>query len=133
MKLVKAVLRPERAVAVKDKLQDLGFHGITTTKVNGYGEMKKVSTMVYRGRTFTKRMDNVERVTLEVVVSDEKLGTAIEVMKIEGKTSEGGDGRIYTLPLDDSIHVDTGSAHFGALDEEGGGGGGGNSGKTEDI
>ncbi len=119
MKLVEALLRPERAIAVKDKLQDLGFHGITTFEVNGYGEVKKISKRVYRGRTFIERIDNVERTNLKLVVSEEKLDTVIEVIRIEGKSSEGGDGRIYVYPLDNSIHIDTGSLHLGGLKEEG--------------
>ncbi len=120
MKLIKAILRPERSVEVKDKLQELGFHGITTWKINGYGEIKKVSKRVYRGHVYHERMENVERTILELVVSDEKADEVVDTIKITGRTDEGGDGRIYTSKLEDSVHIDSGSQHVGEIAKEGG-------------
>jgi len=119
MKLIKAVLRPEKAIEAKDQLQSMGFHGISTWRVNGYGEIKKTGKRVYRGKIYLQRMDNVERTALELVVSDEKAEKIIETIRNIGCTGNGGDGRIYTFPLDDSIHVDTGSRHLGGVSEDG--------------
>ena len=59
MKLVKAILRPEKAHELMDALSGIGYHGITAKDSSGFGEDKKVITQVYRGKVYEQRADAV--------------------------------------------------------------------------
>ena len=47
MKLIKAIIKPERFEAVKKALEDKGVTGMTVTEVQGRGEQKGI-TLEYR-------------------------------------------------------------------------------------
>lgn len=59
MKLVKVIMRPERALELKDVLSGIGFHGITSKDCHGFGESKKVVRQVYRGKVYEQRVDTI--------------------------------------------------------------------------
>lgn len=119
MKLVKVILRPEKEFELKDVLSGLGYHGITSKDSFGFGESKKVVKQVYRGKVYEQRVDAVKRKELEFVVPDDRVETVVKTIRKITVTSGGGDGRIYISTLDDSIHIHTGSKHFGDTSEEG--------------
>ena len=52
MKLITAVVKPERVAAIKDALNEAGISGITVTQVDGFGRQKG-HTEVYRGASVT--------------------------------------------------------------------------------
>lgn len=118
MKLIKAILKPERAVVLKDELQNLGYHGITTRETSGYGEQKVTVKQIYRGRVFEGRADAIKRVELELVASDDKVDDIVQTIRSVGTTGQGGDGRIYISTLDDAIHIHSGTRHVGDSSEE---------------
>jgi len=118
MKLVRAILKPERAIILKDELQSDGYHGITSKEVKGYGENKEAVKQIFRGNVFEHKADSVKRIEIELVVSDENYSGVIETIRNIGKTGNGSDGRIYTIALEDSIHIDSGSRHVGEAKEE---------------
>ena len=119
MKLVKVILKPEKAIVLKDELQKMGFHGITSKESHGYGEAKVVKKQIYRGRVYEERADAVKRVELELVSSDEKLAEVKNVIEEIGKTGAGGDGRLYISTLDEALHIHTGTTHYGDSSEDG--------------
>ena len=118
MKLVKVILRPEKTYELKDVLYGLGYHGITAKQVMGFGEQKKTIKQVYRGRVYEQRVDALKREELEFVVPDANLEKVIETIRNVAKTNQGGDGRIYVLPLEDSIHIHSGDKHLGDPSEK---------------
>ena len=119
MKLIKVVLKPEKTLDLKDLLTNLGYHGITTKHTFGYGESKKIVKQVYRGKVYEQRVDAVKREELEFVVADYRVKSVIESIRSVTKTDEGGDGRIYILPIERSIHIHTGDRHIGDSTETG--------------
>ena len=119
MRLIKAIVLPEKVVVVKDTLQEKGFHGITTKSSHGYGEQKLTIKKVYRGNVFEERVDAVSRVELELVVSEDKVDDVVNTIREVGAGGKGGDGRIYVYPLADSIHIGSGTKHLGDQEEEG--------------
>ncbi len=119
MKLIKVILRPERALDLKDALSHKGYHGISTKHAAGYGEQKKTVKQVYRGKVYEQRIDAVKREELEFVVADYRVDSVIETIRNVTKTDQGGDGRIYILPLDNAIHIHTGDRHIGDSTETG--------------
>ncbi len=118
MKLVKAIIRPEKEFEVKDVLSGIGYHGITSKDSAGFGESKKVIKQVYRGKVYEQRVDAVKRKEIEIVTPDDKVEKVIETIRDVAKTGQGGDGRIYILPLEDAIHIHSGDRHIGDSTEE---------------
>ncbi|MGR3175660.1 MAG: P-II family nitrogen regulator [Candidatus Scalindua sp.] len=80
---------------------------------------KKTVKQVYRGKIYQQRIDTVKRVELEFVVADYRIDSVIETIRNVTKTGMGADGRIYIFPLDNAIHIHSGSRHLGDSTEEG--------------
>jgi len=118
MRLIKAIVLPEKVVIIKDTLQEQGFHGITTKNSHGYGEQKLTIKKVYRGNVFEERVDAVSRIELELVVAEDRVDDVINTIREVGASGQGGDGRIYVFPLSNSIHIGSGTQHLGNQEEE---------------
>ena len=104
MKLVMAVIRPERLQCVKDALKDIGINGMTITHVTGRGEQM--------GLKFTNRVgefviDEIEKVKVEVVIDDADLDRVIQTIRMSSETGNPGDGRIFVIPVEQSIRIRT--------------------------
>ena len=104
MKLVMAVIRPERLQCVKDALRDIGINGMTITHVTGRGEQM--------GLKFTNRVgefviDEIEKVKVEVVIDDADLDRVIQTIRRSSETGNPGDGRIFVIPVEQSIRIRT--------------------------
>ena len=88
MKLVMAVIRPERLQCVKDALKDIGINGMTITHVTGRGEQM--------GLKFTNRVgefviDEIEKVKVEVVIDDADLDRVSQTIRRSSETGNPGD------------------------------------------
>jgi nitrogen regulatory protein P-II 1 len=105
MKMIKAIIRPERLEFVKKTLENEGFHGMTVMPVEGRGDQKGIS-LQYRGRAV--QVDLIPKVQIEVVVRDADADRAIRAVCEGAKTGKMGDGRIFVLPVERSIKVRTG-------------------------
>jgi nitrogen regulatory protein P-II 1 len=105
MKLVKAILKPERFEFVKKALEDKGFIGMTVSEVRGRGEQKGIN-LEYRGGKMT--IDMLPKVLIEVVINDKDLDTVITTITESARTGKIGDGRIFVLPVEKSIRIRTG-------------------------
>ncbi len=105
MKLIKAVIRPERFDFVKKALEDLGLYAMTVTEVMGRGEQKGIS-LKYRGGTLA--IDLLPKVIIEVVVHDSEEAPVLTAIEAAAKTGKIGDGKIFVIPVERSIRVRTG-------------------------
>ena len=105
MKLVKAIIKPERFEAVKKALEDKGVTGMTVTEVQGRGEQKGI-TLEYRGKTMT--VDMLPKIQIEIIVRDNEADDIITTIIGAAKTGKIGDGKIFVLPVDTAIRVRTG-------------------------
>jgi nitrogen regulatory protein P-II 1 len=105
MKMVKAIIKPERFEFVKKALEDKGFIGMTITEVKGRGEQKGI-TLEYRGGLMT--VDFLPKIQLEIVVRDSDVNTLITTITEAARTGKIGDGKIFILPVDTSIRIRTG-------------------------
>lgn len=119
MKLIKVVLKPEKAMDLKDLLSNLGYHGITSKHTFGYGEKTNRVKQVHLGKVYEHRIDAVKREELEFIVADYRVKSVMEAIRSVTKTDQGADGRIYVLPIDQSIHIHTGDRHIGDSTETG--------------
>lgn len=105
MKLVVAIIKPERLEAVKQELYKADVNLITVNEVLGHGRQMGV-TEVYRG---VKEMGNLLRkIRLEIAVNDNYVEPTIDAIIAGGKTGETGDGKIFVLPLENCVRIRTG-------------------------
>ena len=118
MKLIKAIVRPEKALGLKDILSGSGYHGITSTDCCGYGESKKIIKQIYRGKVYEQRADAVKRTEVELVVPDDKVDNIIRTIRNIAVTNHGADGRIYVFAMNDSVHIHSGEKHLGDASEK---------------
>jgi len=105
MKLIKAILKPERFEFVKKALEDNGFKGMTVTEVRGRGEQKGIS-LEYRGGLMT--VDMLPKIQIEIVVRDQDVDSLITVLTESARTGKIGDGKIFVMPVEKSIRIRTG-------------------------
>ena len=105
MKLIKAILKPERFEFVKKALEDKGFVSMTVTDVRGRGAQKGIS-LEYRGGLMT--VDMLPKILIEIVVSEKDVDTVISIITDSARTGKIGDGKIFVIPVEKSIRVRTG-------------------------
>ncbi len=102
MKMVVAVIRPERLQAVKDALEEASIDAMTITDVRGRGQQRGLT---FSNRVGTIKVDEIEKTKVEMVVEDSQLKACIEAVKSGARTGKMGDGRIFVLPVEQSIRI----------------------------
>ena len=112
MKLVTAIIKPHQLDEVKEALEAYGISGMTVSEASGYGRQRGHSE-VYRGAEYT--VDFVPKVRIEVLVDDMDAGSVADVVLKAAQTGRIGDGKIWTVPVDDVIRVRTGERGPDAL------------------
>jgi nitrogen regulatory protein PII len=105
MKLVKAIVRPNKVDDVKAALEQLQISGMTVTEVRGHGKQKG-HTAIYRGQEYNVSL--LPKMEIEVVVPDPMVEDAIKAIIQAARTGEIGDGRVFVLPVDESYRIRTG-------------------------
>jgi nitrogen regulatory protein P-II 1 len=105
MKMVKAIIKPERLEFVKKALEEKGFAGMTISEVKGRGEQKGI-TLEYRGKAMI--VDMLPKIQIEIVVRDEHLDNLITTITEEARTGKIGDGKIFVMPVEKTIRIRTG-------------------------
>ncbi len=112
MKKVEAIIKPFKLDDVKSALQELGMQGLTVSDVKGFGRQKG-HTELYRGAEYT--VDFLPKVKLEIVVADDKVEAVVEAIVAAAATGKIGDGKIFVLPLGESVRIRTGERGESAL------------------
>jgi nitrogen regulatory protein P-II 1 len=105
MKMVIAIIKPERFEFVKKALEDKGFNGMTITDVKGRGEQKGI-TLEYRGGQYT--VDLLPKIQIEIVVRDTDIDNLLTTITDSARTGKIGDGKIFIIPIEKSIRIRTG-------------------------
>ena len=112
MKLITAIVRPERLPEVKAALFRAGVTGISISRVAGHGgEHDVVGT--YRGTTVV--MEFHEKVKIEMACSEPFVEATIQAILSAARTGEVGDGKIFVQPLEQVIRIRTGERDNAAL------------------
>ena len=107
MKMVVAYIRHEAFEPIRRDLLDAGFPSLTITEVKGSGRQKGV-TEHYRGSELTVHLR--PKIKIECVVEDNAVGLVTETILRHARTGSVGDGKIFTLPVEDAIRIRTGEA-----------------------
>ncbi|PYR93808.1 MAG: P-II family nitrogen regulator [Acidobacteria bacterium] len=105
MKLLKAIIRPNKVDEVKDALAKLNLSGMTVTEVRGHGKQKG-HTAIYRGKEYNVSL--LPKMEIEVVVADSIVDEAIRAIVEAARTGEIGDGRVFVIPVEQSYRIRTG-------------------------
>ena len=105
MKLIKAIIRPNKLEEVKDALTKLSIAGMTVTEVRGHGRQKGHKA-VYRGTEYNVTL--LPKIMLELVIQDELTEDVIKTVIEAARTGDIGDGRVFVLPVDQGYNIRTG-------------------------
>ncbi|MDQ6689694.1 MAG: P-II family nitrogen regulator [Gemmatimonadota bacterium] len=112
MKLVVAIIRPEKLNEVLEALYRAEVRGLTISRVRGHGgETEAVET--YRGMTV--KVELHDKVRLEIGVSDPFVQPTVKAILSAGATGEVGDGKIFVLPVEKVYRIRTGEEDRSAV------------------
>jgi nitrogen regulatory protein P-II 2 len=105
MKLIKAIVRPNKVDEVRNALEKLQISGMTVTEVRGHGKQKG-HTAIYRGQEYNVSL--LPKMEIEVVVPEAIVDAAVKAIAEAARTGEIGDGRIFVIPVGESYKIRTG-------------------------
>jgi nitrogen regulatory protein P-II 1 len=108
MKLIIAIIQPNKLEDVKAALTDVEVFRLTVMDCQGFGRQKG-QTEVYRGHEFTVNL--LRKVQLQIAVNEEFVQPTVDAIIKAGRTGEKGeigDGKIFVVPMDDCIRIRTG-------------------------
>ena len=112
MKLVTAIIKPFKLDDVKEALEAYGIAGMTVSEVSGYGRQRGHSE-VYRGAEYS--VDFVPKLRIEVVIDDADAPAVVDAVVRSAQTGRIGDGKVWTVPVDDIVRVRTGETGAAAV------------------
>ncbi len=112
MKLITAIIRPEKLQDVKLALFRIGVSGITLSRVSGHGGERDV-VQQYRGDTVV--LEFHDKVRLEMACSDAFVRRCVDAIANSARTGDVGDGKIFVQPLDEVVRIRTGERDVDAL------------------
>lgn len=112
MRLITAIIKPFKLDEVKESLEAYGITGMTVSEASGYGRQRGHSE-IYRGAEYD--VDLVPKVRLEIVVEDMDVSSVVDVIVKTAQTGRIGDGKVWTVPIEDVTRVRTGEHGASAL------------------
>ena len=104
MKKIEAIIRKTKFEDVKEALLAAVIEWFSYYDVRGEGKMRQAR--IYRGVVYDT--SSIERVLLNVVVRDKNVEKTINAIQEATRTGEIGDGRIFVIPVEDTIRIRTG-------------------------
>ncbi len=104
MKKIEAIIKPFKMEDVKEALAEIGIEGMTVTEVKGFGRQKG-HTEIYRGSEYT--VDFLPKVKFEIVLADERVQKAVDVIVQSAKTGKIGDGKVFVTAIEEAVRIRT--------------------------
>lgn len=112
MKMIVAIIRPERLPETLEALFKADVHGLSVSRIQGHGgELERVET--YRGTTV--KMELVDKIRIEIGVSEGFVEKTVSAIAEAARTGEVGDGKIFVLPVEKVYRIRTGEENEGAV------------------
>ena len=115
MKLIKAIIRPEKLSDVLQSLYETDVHGLTVTHGEGHGGEPEV-TETYRGATHRRELH--DKVILNIAVSETFVEPTVHTIMEAARTGEVGDGKVFVMPLEAVYRIRTGEVNQAAVTPE---------------
>ncbi len=104
MRLLKAIVRPDKLDTVREAINAAGVPGVTVTEVRGIGTQGQRSH--YRGQEYKRSI--FPRMEIETVVPDHLRGAVTADIITAARTGHTGDGVVFVLPIERSYRIRTG-------------------------
>ena len=104
MKLIIAIIQPDKLEKVKEELYKEQVNLITVNEVLGHGRQMGV-TEIYRGAKETGNL--LRKIRLEIAVNENFVEPTIQAIVRGAKTQETGDGKIFVLDLKECVRIRT--------------------------
>ena len=109
MKIVTAIIQPDKLDEVREELVAAGITRITTSRITGHGQHQEQhdSERLYRGQKVIPNL--LPKVRIDIACNDEYVEVAIEAILRSAKHGEGriGDGKIFVTELQRCIRIRT--------------------------
>ena len=105
MKKIEAIIKPFKLDEVKQGLSELGIKGMTIIEVKGFGRQRGHKE-VYRGAEY--QVDFISKIKIEIVMESSGVPDAVKVIQKKAHTGEIGDGKIFVIPVEETIRIRTG-------------------------
>lgn len=104
MKKIEAIIRRTKFEEVKDALLEADIEWFSYYNVRGIGKTRE--GRIYRGVIYDT--SSIERILISIVVRDKNVEKTVQAILKSAQTGEIGDGRIFIIPVEDSIRIRTG-------------------------
>ena len=112
MKLIVAIVRPDKVTDVLEALYRVKVRGLSVSRVQGHGgELEQIET--YRGTTV--KVGLTEKVRFEIGVSDHFVEPTVKAIMSSAHTGDVGDGKIFVLPVEKVYRIRTGEEDRAAV------------------
>lgn len=112
MKLIIAMIQPEKLTDVKKALYDAEVYKMTVTNAVGCGQQKGY-TETYRG--VVHEVNLLKKVRLDIAVNDNFVKPTIDAIIKGARSGKIGDGKIFVLPLEQCVRIRTGETDGEAI------------------
>ena len=114
MKMIVAIIRPEKVEAVQEALSEREVYLMTASDVRGCGRQRGF-TETFRGGKGIIRL--LSKVKLEIAVNDDFVQPTVEAILTAARSEPGriGDGKIFVLPLEECYRIRTGEEGSAAI------------------
>ena len=105
MKMIQAIVRPDREEPVAAALAKASFPALTKWDVVGRGRQQgiQVGSQIY---------DELAKSMVMIVVQDEQAERVVEVIREAAFSGYAGDGKIFIAPVDEAYTIRTGKAEL---------------------
>lgn len=115
MRMIVAIIQPTKLAVVRQQLMQIGVDRMTVCDALGHGRQRG-QRATYRGNEY--RAELLRKVVLEIVVNDDFLEPALDILRKAAKTgSQGeiGDGKIFVMPVAEAYDMGTSRTGPGAF------------------
>ena len=104
MRKIEAIIRKTKFDEVKEALLAADIEWFSYYDVRGEGKMRQAR--IYRGVMYDS--SSIERVLLNIVVRDKNVERTVDAIEKAARMGEIGDGRIFIIPVEDTVRIRTG-------------------------
>ncbi|MDR1780465.1 MAG: P-II family nitrogen regulator [Tannerella sp.] len=104
MKKIEAIIRKTRFEEVKDALLAADIEWFYYCDVRGVGKARE--GRIYRGVVYDT--SSIERTLVSIIVRDKNAEKTVKAILEAARTGDIGDGRIFVMPVEDSVRIRTG-------------------------
>jgi nitrogen regulatory protein PII len=116
MKLITAIVRPEKLNELIQVVIEAGGHGLTATEVRGFGRQfgqladgTVITDPSGLGLPANRRAALLPKVRLDILALDDDAETLVEAIAKHARTETIGDGKIWVSAVDSAMRIRTGA------------------------